>query len=273
MSKSSQKQYFKVLTIAGSDSCGGAGIQADLKTFSALGCYGMSVVTALTAQNTMGVKSIHSVPSNFIKEQLEAVLDDIGTDAIKIGMLHSPEIVRTVAETLLKYKIKNIVIDPVMVAKSGDRLLQQEAIDALKEYLFPIADIITPNLPEASTLLGHFISEKAQMQQAAEGLLKLGSKYTLIKGGHLLNDESSDFLLGANLCIWFEQNRIQTANTHGTGCTLSSAIASHLAKGIEIVSAVQLAKEYLTNALEEGSNYKMGHGHGPIHHFHHWWDT
>lgn len=271
MNDFSQKQYFKVLTIAGSDSGGGAGIQADLKTFSALGCYGMSAITALTAQNTMGVKSIYHVDSNFIKDQLECVLEDIGVDAVKIGMLYTPEIVRTVAEILGKYKVQNIVIDPVMFAKSGDRLLKHESIDALKEKLFPIAEIITPNLPEASALLGRAISEKAQMRQVAEDLLKLGPKFILIKGGHLLTSESSDLLLAHDMCVWFEQSRIETVNTHGTGCTLSSAIAAHLAQGIEIERSVKLAKQYLTDALEKGRGYKIGNGHGPVHHFHRWW--
>jgi len=272
MNELSQKQYFKVLTIAGSDSGGGAGIQADLKTFSALGCYGMSVITALTAQNTMGVKSIHSVDSNFIKDQLEAVLEDIGTDAVKIGMLHSSEITGTVAKILRKYKVQKIVIDPVMFSKSGDQLLKHEAIESLKEDLFPLADVITPNLPEASSLLGSRILRKEQMQQAAEDLLKLGPKAILIKGGHLSTEKSDDLLLANNFFTWFEQSRIKTVNTHGTGCTLSSAIAAHLAQGHGIEKTVKLAKEYLTNALEIGSHYKIGQGHGPVHHFHHWWE-
>lgn len=271
MNKFSQKQYFKVLTIAGSDSGGGAGIQADLKTISALGCYGMSAITALTAQNTLGVKSIYNVDSIFIKDQLEAVLEDIGADAIKIGMLHTPEIVKTVADVLRKYNAKNIVVDPVMFAKSGDQLLKEEAIYSLKENLFPLAEIVTPNLPEASALLDRHILEKAQMQQAAEDLLKLGPKSILIKGGHLSTHESSDLLLANKSFFWFEQKRIETANTHGTGCTLSSAIAAHLARGIEIENSVSFSKQYLTAALEKGSFYKIGHGHGPVHHFHHWW--
>lgn len=269
--KNQRKEHCRVLTIAGSDSGGGAGIQADLKTFSALGCYGMSVITALTAQNTVAVKAIQAVPVEFIQSQIEAVIEDIGVDAIKIGMLHSPEVIHTVSSALKKYKPKNIVLDPVMVAKSGDHLLKLESIAALKSELLPLATVITPNLPEASVLLGRPIETKDTMEEAAIDLMKLGPQAILIKGGHLTTNESSDFLLTARFKQWFPHVRLETPNTHGTGCTFSSAIASHLAKGHDLEEAVTLSKKYLSAALEKGAQYKIGNGHGPVHHFHSWW--
>ncbi|CAN5457582.1 bifunctional hydroxymethylpyrimidine kinase/phosphomethylpyrimidine kinase [soil metagenome] len=266
------KTYTRVLTIAGSDSGGGAGIQADLKTFAALGCYGMSVLTALTAQNTQKVTAIHPVPPAFIVEQLKAVLDDIGVDAVKIGMLHSPEVIAAVAKTLVEFGVTNVVIDPVMVAKSGDKLLQDEAIDALKTELLPLAALITPNLPEASVLLGYSVETLADMERAAHDLSELFPGAILVKGGHLASQASSDLLYeSSEVTYWFPTQRIDTQNSHGTGCTLSSAIAAGLAKGLPMREAVSSAKVYLTNALQAGADYSLGHGHGPVHHFFRYW--
>jgi hydroxymethylpyrimidine/phosphomethylpyrimidine kinase len=263
------KTYRRVLTIAGSDSGGGAGIQADLKTIAANGCYGMSVITALTAQNTLGVSGIHAVPVEFVAAQMEAVLSDIGVDAVKIGMLFSPELIRTVAENLQKFAIRTIVLDPVMVAQSGDKLLQDEAIDALKQFLIPLAHLITPNLPEASVLLGREIHTAEAIAGAAVELAAMGCGNVLIKGGHLEEGDSDDCLyLGQEQrIVILPGERIATRNNHGTGCTLSSAIASFIARGETIESAVRLAKDYITGAIRAGAAYTIGHGHGPVHHF------
>ena len=263
------KNYYRVLTIAGSDSSGGAGIQADLKTIGANGCYGMSVITALTAQNTVGVSSIHGVPTQFVRQQMEAVLSDIGTDAVKIGMLFSPELIKTIAEQLKKFAVTNIVLDPVMIAQSGDKLLQDEAIDALKSYLIPMACIITPNLPEASVLLGRNIISIDMIHDAAKELCRLGCTNVLIKGGHLGGEDSDDslYLGDRDEMIYLFAKRIETQNNHGTGCTLSSAIASRLAKGDSIITAVRMAKQYITGAIAAGAGYTIGKGHGPVHHF------
>jgi len=263
------KTYRRVLTIAGSDSGGGAGIQADLKTIAANGCYGMSVITALTAQNTLGVTGIHAVPVEFVAAQMEAVLTDIGVDAVKIGMLFSPELIRTVAENLKKFQVRAIVLDPVMVAQSGDKLLQDEAIAALKQHLIPLAHLLTPNLPEASVLLGREIASPAAIEAAAIDLAALGCANVLIKGGHLETGASDDCLyLGPEQqLVVLPGERIATRNNHGTGCTLSSAIASFLAKGETVEQAVRLAKDYITGAIRAGAAYTIGHGHGPVHHF------
>jgi hydroxymethylpyrimidine/phosphomethylpyrimidine kinase len=263
------KVYRRVLTIAGSDSGGGAGIQADLKTISANGCYGMSVITALTAQNTLGVSGIHAVPVEFVAAQMEAVLSDIGVDAVKIGMLFSPELIRTVADNLRKFNIRTIVLDPVMVAQSGDKLLQDEAIEALKQHLIPMAALITPNLPEASVLLGRDTFTTAAIEQAAVELAAMGCANVLIKGGHLEGGDSNDCLyLGEQQrMVILPGERIPTRNNHGTGCTLSSAIAAFIARGEDIENAVRLAKEYITGAIRAGADYTLGHGHGPVHHF------
>lgn len=264
-----QKHYHRVLTIAGSDSGGGAGIQADLKTISANGCYGMSVITALTAQNTLGVSGIHAVPVDFVAAQMEAVLSDIGADAVKIGMLFSPELIQTVAAGLRKFKVSRIVLDPVMIAQSGDKLLQDEAIDALKTHLIPLAELITPNLPEASVLLGREITDHSDVERAATDLLALGCANVLIKGGHLEGGDSDDVLYCGDekRLVRFPGQRIATGNNHGTGCTLSSAIAANIAKGSDMINAVGLAKEYITGAIRAGADYRLGHGHGPVHHF------
>jgi len=263
------KTYYRALTIAGSDSGGGAGIQADLKTFSALGCYGMSVITALTAQNTREVSGIFAVPPRFIGQQMDAVLGDIGTDAVKIGMLHSPEVIFTVARHLEKWQCRRIVLDPVMVAKSGDKLLQDDAVAALKQTLIPLADIITPNLPEASVLLERDITTRDDMPGAARDLADLGCPHVLLKGGHLDGAGSSDLLFSADTGQLLELpgERVQTPNAHGTGCTLSSAVCACLARGMAIPDAVKNAKTYITGALTAGAGYAIGRGHGPVHHF------
>ena len=264
----SSKPCFRVLTIAGSDSGGGAGIQADLKTFAALGCYGTSVITALTAQNTKGVAGIFPVTANFVGQQMDAVLSDIGTDAVKIGMLHDPEIIEIVAAKLQQYECENIVLDPVMVAKSGDRLLQSNAVNALKKYLLPMAAVITPNLPEAEDLLGIPVQTRNDMQKAAGLFLTFGPQSVTIKGGHLAGDNSADFYLNADgSSRWLEQSRIETKNNHGTGCTFSSAIAAHLARGEELQQAIENAKTYISAALFAGASYGIGEGHGPVQHF------
>ncbi len=263
------------LTIAGSDSGGGAGIQADLKAFSALGVFGTSVITALTAQNTREVRAIHDVPASFIADQLNTVLDDIRVDAIKIGMLSRPETITTIAEVLRQRQLNNIVLDPVMVAKSGDKLLADESVDALRRELLPLATLITPNLPEASVLLNIDEAVNAEeMHAQAQQLLALGPQAVLVKGGHLASsasDDSADLLLDQRASQWLPAKRIPTANTHGTGCTLSSAIAAGLAKGLSVTDAVNQAKAYITAAIAAADRLSVGSGHGPTHHFHAWW--
>ena len=264
-----KKHYHRVLTIAGSDSGGGAGIQADLKTIAANHCYGMSVITALTAQNTLGVSAIHAVPVDFVAAQMDAVLSDIGADAVKIGMLFSPELIRTVADGLRRYGAKNIVLDPVMVAQSGDKLLQDEAVAAIKEHLIPLADLITPNLPEASVLLDREITSEADLAAAATDLATLGAGNVLIKGGHLESENSDDclYLGDEQRLVTLAGERVVTRNNHGTGCTLSSAIAAYLARGEDMETAVRLGKDYITGAIQAGAAYEIGRGNGPVHHF------
>lgn len=271
-------KYYKLLTIAGSDSGGGAGIQADLKTFSALGCYGMSVICALTAQNTQSVTGIYPVPPEFIALQIDTILEDIGVDAVKIGMLHSIEVIMAVTERLMHHRVQNIVVDPVMVSTGGDKLLQDDAIDALINILFPIATVITPNLPEASMLLNRPIddllkADDSQLEASCKHLSTFGSQSVLLKGGHGKSDRMVDllYLSKEDRLKRFESHRIDTRNTHGTGCTLSAAIAAHLAKGLPIETAVFDAKTYITGAIEAGANYRLGNGHGPVHHFHRYW--
>lgn len=267
------KNYFRALTIAGSDSGGGAGIQADLKTFAALGCYGMSVITALTAQNTVTVTAIHAVPPEFIALQIDAVLTDIGTDVVKIGMLHSPEVIRTVAQCLKRYNCSLIVLDPVMVTRSGDKLLADDAVQALKEYLFPLATVITPNLAEASVLLGRDVRQRSEMAAACRDLAALGCDRVFLKGGALTDTTSVDLLYDrlSGEILELESPRIDTPNNHGTGCTTSAAIAAWLAKGLALASAVREAKTYIDGALQGGAEFKIGAGHGPVHHFYNWW--
>ena len=274
MKTNHKRKYHKVLTIAGSDSGGGAGIQADLKTISAIGCYGMSVITALTAQNTRGVAGIHAVPSSFAAEQMAAVFSDIGADAVKIGMLYSAELIEVVAEQLKKYGAENIVLDPVMVAQSGDKLLQDDAIQAIKDHLMPLADVLTPNIPEARVLLDHDILGFEDMRAAAKSLAANGSRSILVKGGHLKENKSTDLLYIAaeNRFLVLDADRIESRNNHGTGCTLSSAIASYMAKGNGIEAAVRKAKTYIQNAIRAGAGYTIGKGHGPVHHFFEFWE-
>lgn len=266
---SEDKTYFRVLTIAGSDSGGGAGIQADLKTIAANGCYGLSVITALTAQNTLGVTAIHAAPVEFVGQQLDAVLSDIGADVVKIGMLFSPDLIATVAGKLQEYGVTRIVLDPVMVAQSGDKLLRDDAVAALKELLIPRAEILTPNIPEASVLLGRAVEHVSELPEAARELAGLGCQNVLVKGGHLEGKDSDDYLyLGASQSIVrLPGLRVLTKNNHGTGCTLSSAIAAFLARGESVEGAVRQAKEYITGAICAGASYRIGHGHGPVHHF------
>lgn len=264
------KTYYRLLSVAGSDSGGGAGIQADLKTFSALGCYGMSVITALTAQNTRGLTGIHPVPAPFVQQQMEAVLGDIGADAVKIGMLYSAELIETVARLLSEYKIEKIVLDPVMVAQSGDRLLQDEAVEALKKYLIPLAAVVTPNLPEARVLTGLESKDSEDMRKAARVIARGKCRSVLIKGGHLEKSEiCPDILYFADedRFVTLTSERIETRNNHGTGCTLSSAIAAFLAKGENTEDAVRKAKAYISEAIRAGADYRLGQGHGPVHHF------
>jgi hydroxymethylpyrimidine/phosphomethylpyrimidine kinase len=267
------KSYFCALTIAGSDSGGGAGIQADLKTFAALGVFGMSAITALTAQNTRVVTGIFPVPAKFIGDQIDAVMEDIGCDAVKIGMLHSPEVIEVVAAKLEQWRCTNVVVDPVMISKSGDNLLLEDAVTALRERLFPLAALITPNLPEASALLGHRVETPDQMPDAARALADLGPANVLIKGGHLKGQSSHDLLYetARGTMETFPADRINTSNSHGTGCTLSSAIAAGLARGLDLNRAVAEAKAYITGALRAGADYRTGKGHGPVHHFYNLW--
>ena len=262
-------RYARVLTIAGSDSGGGAGIQADLKTFSALGCYGMTAITALTAQNTLGVTGIHAVPPAFLKSQLQAVLDDIGVDAVKIGMLHAPEIVHVVAWAIDHYGLKNVVLDPVMVATSGDRLIEEATVQVLREELFPRACVITPNLDEAALLLGRPLADAGSLEGAAADLLAQGARAVLLKGGHLPGQAVTDVLAESGQpCLHLRSERIESRNVHGTGCTLSSAMAAFLAQGLPLREAVQQARAYILEAIRTGATVRTGSGHGPLCHGH-----
>jgi len=260
------------LTIAGSDSAGGAGIQADLKTFSALGVYGASVITALTAQNTRSVSAIHDVPPDFIAAQIDAVLSDLNVGAVKIGMVSRRATIEVIAAGLERWRQRAVVLDPVMIAGSGDRLLVPDAVDVLKSALFPRALVVTPNLPEAAALLDAPIATtESEMRAQGERLLALGPRAVLIKGGHAGGAESVDLLIEPAAFTRLVADRIATRNTHGTGCTLSSAIAAGLAKGFVLSEAVRAAKAYVTDALAAADRIKIGSGHGPVHHFHSWW--
>ena len=260
-------QYPRVLSIAGSDSGGGAGIQADLKTFSALGCFGMTAITALTAQNTCGVRAIHGVPPEMLRDQIDAVLEDIGVDAVKVGMLHSHEIVNTVAQAIDRHHLLKVVFDPVMVATSGAKLINDPAIAVLVAEMFPRVSLITPNLDEAGLLVGRSLSSPQDMLQAAQELMDRGARAVLLKGGHLVGDLVMDLLLQEGVePLWMQGPRIDTANTHGTGCTLSSAIAAHLALGATLVEAVQHARDFVRGALLGGASVKTGQGSGPLNH-------
>jgi hydroxymethylpyrimidine/phosphomethylpyrimidine kinase len=264
---SAQPRYARVLTIAGSDSGGGAGIQADLKTFAALGCYGMTAITALTAQNTVGVQGIHAVPPAFLRSQLQSVIEDIGVDAVKIGMLHEPGVVEVVAWAIQHYQLQRVVLDPVMVATSGDRLIAEATVRVLVDQLFPLATVITPNLDEASLLLGRPIAAVSDLSGAAQVLLSQGARAVLLKGGHLPGDQVVDVLARpGHVDVVLASSRMASRNTHGTGCTLSSAIAAHLALGEPLERAVRAAREYILGAIQAGAGVQVGQGHGPLNH-------
>ena len=260
------------LTIAGSDSSGGAGIQADLKTFAACGVYGASAITALTAQNTNGVTGVYPVPAGFVTEQIDAVFEDLDVGAVKIGMVSQRDVIAAIAAGIARWTPKHVVLDPVMVATSGDRLLAPEAVEALRTILIPRADLITPNLPEAAALLDEGIAvSETDIEAQGRRLLALGCRAVLIKGGHGSTAQSIDYYVTADTTLVLPAPRVTTLNTHGTGCTLSSAIAAGLAKGMGLRDAVKMAKAYLTSAILHSNELHIGKGHGPVHHFHEWW--
>ncbi|MEM8795656.1 MAG: bifunctional hydroxymethylpyrimidine kinase/phosphomethylpyrimidine kinase [Pseudomonadota bacterium] len=260
------------LTIAGSDSSGGAGIQADLKTFSAQGVYGASVITALTAQNTLGVTGIHDVPADFVRSQIIAVLSDLKVGAIKIGMLSQAPVIEAVAGELRERYKGPVVLDPVMVATSGDLLIAEDAIQMMTGALFPVVSLITPNLLEAARLTGTSVArDEKEMEAQADALIGMGAAAVLVKGGHGHGTRVRDYLLTSTGGHWFEAERIETKNTHGTGCTLSSAIAAGLAKGEDLQSAVGAAKLFITGAIDAANRLSIGEGSGPTHHFYRWW--
>ena len=257
------------LTIAGSDSSGGAGIQADLKTFAAFGVYGASVITALTAQNTSGVAGIHHVPADFVTAQMDAVFSDLDVNAVKIGMVSQLATIAAIVAALERWSPKHVVLDPVMVATSGDRLLDSGAVEALRTTLIPRASLITPNLPEAAALLDEPVAiSAAAIESQGQRLLAMGCRTVLIKGGHGQGAQSIDYLFGGNGTVALAAPRIATQSTHGTGCSLSSAIAAGLAKGEDMETAVRHAKIWISVAIAAADRLKVGHGHGPIHHFH-----
>jgi len=261
-----------VLSIAGSDPSGGAGVQADLKTFAACRVYGMAVLTALTAQNTQGVSDVHALPAEFVADQIAMVFADIRVDAVKIGMIANGKIAAAVAEQLTPHRGLPVVLDPVMIAKGGAPLLDPEAVSVLRQSLMPIATLLTPNLPEAAALLGEPVARnRAEMAGQACRLRALGPSAVLVKGGHLAGDGSPDVMASAGGVTWFEADRVPTRRTHGTGCTLSSALAAELAKGVAPVDAIDRAKRYLTAAIGAADQLSVGSGHGPVHHFHQLW--
>jgi hydroxymethylpyrimidine/phosphomethylpyrimidine kinase len=260
------------VTIAGSDSGGGAGVQADLKTFSALGVYGASVLTALTAQNTLGVQGIHDVPAEFVAQQIDSVFSDLRVAAVKIGMLSRTGVIEAVAAGLDRHKARNVVLDPVMVATSGDRLLSPDAVEAIRSVLMPRALLVTPNLPEAAALLDSGIATtEAEVRRQGEAILALGARSVLMKGGHGTSAESVDLLVARDGIERLAAPRVATRNTHGTGCTLSAAIAAGLARGLGLREAVVEAKAYVQAAIGAADTLSIGAGHGPVHHFHAWW--
>ena len=263
-----KKKYFRVLTIAGSDSGGGAGIQADIKTISAMGCYASSAITAVTVQNTLGVQAVHPIPLDILEGQIDAILSDIGADAIKIGMLHSTKVVNLVAEMIEKYGIRNVVLDPVMVSTSGHKLIEDDAIESIKNRLIPLSRVITPNIPEAEILSGCKISSEQDFEQIAKKLSFNKSVSVLLKAGHLDNDCLVDYFYNVedNTITLLPSKRVKTRNTHGTGCTLSSAFASALARGEDLTLAAKSAKKYIEQAIVSGAEYEIGHGHGPVNH-------
>lgn len=263
------KKYPCILSIAGSDCSGGAGIQADLKTISALGGYAATAITAITVQNTVGVRAVHAVPPEFVQGQIEAVMEDVCPDAIKIGMINDTEIVRAIASCLRKYQPHHVVVDPVMVSTSGHKLIEDDAIEALVKELIPLASLITPNLKEAEVLTGHHINNVEEMKPAAKELLKTGCRAVLIKGGHLEGEQMCDVLQMADEALprLFASEKIESHNTHGTGCTLSSAIATFLALGYALPQAVEEAKKYVSRGIRAGKDIHIGQGHGPLNHF------
>ena len=269
--KMTPKNYATVLTIAGSDSGGGAGIQADIKAISAMGGYAASAITAVTVQNTLGVQAVHPVPLDILAGQIDAVLSDIGADAVKIGMLHSAEVVNLVANKVEEYNIRNVVLDPVMVSTSGHRLIESDAIEVMKRKLVPLCRIITPNIPEAEILAGCRITEERDLSKVAKHLARELGVSVLLKAGHFNGDLLVDYLFNVedDTITPFPSKRIDTRNTHGTGCTLSSALATSLARGESLTHAVCLAKEYITNAIIAGADYTLGNGNGPVCHFFH----
>jgi len=258
----------KAMTIAGSDSGGGAGIQADLKTFAALGVYGTSTLTAITAQNTLGVMGVHEVPIEMISAQIDAVLGDIGADAVKTGMLASSAIIGCVAEAMTRHQVQRLVVDPVMVAKSGDSLLREDAVETLKTKLIPLAALVTPNIPEAETLTGLEITTPDDVRQAARCIIEMGARGVVVKGGHL-EGPATDLFYDGSQFQEFTSPRINTANTHGTGCTFASAVAAGLAQELDMIDAVAQAKEYVTEAIRH--SFPLGQGHGPLNHFYKMW--
>ena len=264
-----KKKYNRVLTIAGSDSGGGAGIQADIKAISAMGCFAASAITAVTVQNTIGVQAVHPVPLDILEGQIDSVLSDIGADAIKIGMLHSAEVVNLVADLLEKYGIRNIVLDPVMVSTSGHRLIEEDAVEVIKSRLMPLSRVITPNIPEAEILTGCRISSEDDFDEIARKLSDNGKISVLLKAGHLEGESLVDYFYNAEdgSMTRLPSKRVNTVNTHGTGCTLSSAFAASLAKGEELTAAARSAKAYIEQAIISGADYEIGSGHGPVNHF------
>ncbi len=264
-----KKKYNRVLTIAGSDSGGGAGIQADIKAISAMECYAASAITAVTVQNTIGVQVVHPVPLDILEGQIEAVLSDIGADAIKIGMLHSTEVVKIVAQKIKQYGIKNVVLDPVMVSTSGHRLIEESAVEVIQEHLIPLARVLTPNVPEAEILIGKEITGECNFEETAKELAHRYGVSVLLKAGHLSGDVLTDYFYNNedDTLTLLPSRRVETRNTHGTGCTLSSALAAALAKGEDLKDAAKSAKKYIEQAIIAGADYEIGHGHGPVNHF------
>lgn len=261
------KKYKKVLSIAGSDSGGGAGIQADIKAISACGCYAMTAITAVTVQNTVGVRGFHVVPAEVVAGQIAAVLEDIGADAVKLGMLPTDEMIVPIAESLKKYRVRSVVMDPVMVATSGDRLISEAAAQAIRRHIFPLATLVTPNVPEAEYITGMPIRSEADFPAAAAALRDMGVGAVLLKAGHLDGTELTEYLFDGNGCHTFRYPRTDTPNTHGTGCTLSSAVAAFLAQDYPLEEAVLCAENYVHEAIVRGREYRLGNGHGPVHHF------
>ena len=251
----------RALTIAGSDSGGGAGIQADLKSFTAHGVHGMSAITAVTVQNSIGVQGFYELEPKAVFEQIESVVTDIGVDAAKTGMLASPGIIQAVADACERFAVPNLVVDPVAVSKHGDTLLRPEAVEALRNRLLPLATVVTPNTGEAELLTGLAVRERADMEAAASALHDLGPKWVLLKGGHLTGSDSADLLWDGHRAVWLEARRLDTPHTHGTGCTLTSAITANLAVGLDVVPAVREAKQYVTGAI--AGSYPLGKGIGP----------